>query len=68
MENSFHVGQNVCYCPEYGKKQNGIIKSLCEDKDYVFVVYHWDGDSSNYQDYTAARTQTKDLKSGWTHQ
>lgn len=59
------VGQKVTYVPEVGEKENGIIKSLCDDDDFVFVVYHCADDWDNYQDYTGARTKVNDLVSGW---
>lgn len=59
-------GDKVIYNPDYGKLEKGIVKSLDEhDSDYVFVVYHWDGESDNYEDYTAARTRISDLTKGW---
>lgn len=58
------VGIRVAYKPGY-KTENGIIKSLCEDKNFVFVVYNCGGEWKNYQDYTAARTNIKDLVLGW---
>lgn len=57
-------GDSVTYTPEYGKHENGVVKSLSGD-DHAFVVYHCNGEWHNYKDYTAARTSIKDLKKGW---
>ena len=61
MEAYLNVGQPVHYDDGYGKPQNGIVKSHSFDSDCVFVVYH----CGNYQNYTGASTQVKDLKEGW---
>jgi hypothetical protein len=67
---SLEKGDKVYYIPFKGaidQYENGIVKSICEDKNYAFVVYHWDGESSNYEDYTGARTSIKDLTKGWIY-
>lgn len=61
---SIEVGDRVTYSTSY-KKEKGIVKSLCEDKDYAFVVYHCGDDWDNYFNYTGARTRIVDLVSGW---
>ncbi len=64
-------GQKVHYIPfedaATDQYENGIVKSICEDINYVFVVYHWDGISANYEDYTAAMTNVNDLRTGWIY-
>lgn len=57
------VGEKVTYITPF-KKEHGIIKSLSDEK-HVFVVYNCGGDWDNYQGYTGARTETKDLVLGW---
>lgn len=60
------IGSPVYY--HYPRKgdipQNGIIKSFSDD-EHVFVVYHWDENLKDYQNYTAARTRICDLHPGW---
>lgn len=63
--NTFKVGEHVHYVPVVGKKENGIVKSLCEDHEYVFVVYNCAGEWDRYHEYTAARTNVNDLHIGW---
>lgn len=60
---NFKIGDKVTYNPGY-KKENGIIKSISDDK-HVFVVYNCGGDWNNYKNYTAARTRIEDLTIGW---
>jgi hypothetical protein len=60
----FEPGDKVCYVPEHGKLENGIVKSH-SDENHVFVVYNCGGDWENYQNYTAARTHTDNLVKGW---
>lgn len=60
------IGSKVHYCPEYGNKENGIVKSHHPTELFiVYVVYKCAGDWKNYQNYTAASTVTTDLKPGW---
>lgn len=59
----FNIGDKVTYYNGF-KKESGIVKSI-PDENHCFVVYHWDGDSSDYGDYTAEKTRNKDLKKGW---
>lgn len=51
----------------FGKIERGIIKSL-SGSDHAFVVYHCDENWDNYQNYTAERTQIKNLKLGWIYE
>jgi len=48
------VGRWVEYCPAFGKRQKGRIKSW--NNKFVFVVYHCDDNWNDYQNYTAAAT------------
>jgi hypothetical protein len=57
------IGQKVTY-RSFGKLEHGIVKSL-SDAEHVFVVYHCAGNWDRYFDYTAARTEIKDLVIGW---
>lgn len=56
-------GDKVTY-ESHGKLEHGIVKSI-SDQTHMFVVYHCDGKWDEYQNYTAARTCTFDLKPGW---
>ena len=47
----FNPDDKVMYVPSHGKPEKGIVKSLCDDHHYVFVVYHCGGDWDNYQNY-----------------
>ena len=63
------VGAKVHYIPFTGAHEsnyeNGIIKSMCEDPGFCFVVYHCAGDWDNYTNYTGQRTAIEQLKYGW---
>jgi hypothetical protein len=62
------VGDKVTYWPNpltRPEVETGIVKSLCEDRNHVFVVYNCDGDRDNFANYTAARTDVKHLVKGW---
>lgn len=59
----FVVGEKVHYSPKYGKKENGMIKSITPHG--IFVVYHCNGEWSRYQEYTAANTDIEGLRHGW---
>lgn len=58
------VGLAVHYAPENRQKENGIVKSVTDHG--VFVVYNCGGDWQNYEDYTGANTNPRDLVRGWT--
>ena len=60
------IGLKVHYDNGHGKKENGVVKSFHPDGSSAFVVYHCNMDWENYNSYTAALTQTKDLRDGWT--
>jgi hypothetical protein len=66
------IGDKVHYQPEYykdnDKYENGIVKSVGDNAiDSVFVVYNCGGEWNNYQNYTAALTNVRDLYTGWKH-
>ncbi len=60
----YSIGEKVTY-RSFGKTEIGIVKSYCDDPEYVFVVYHCDNNWTRYFDYTAARTALSDLSPGW---
>lgn len=60
----FKIGDKVTYISKY-KKEQGIVKSISELDDFVFVVYNCGGDWDNYQNYTGASTSINDLVVGW---
>lgn len=62
-KNDIHEGQRVHYAPEFGRKENGIVKEITEHA--VFVVYKCDGDWNNYKKYTGANTSSADIYPGW---
>ena len=64
LEAQLRAGAKVTYDDGF-KKERGMVKSLCDDHAYVFVVYHCAGNWDNYADYTAARTDKSQLRKGW---
>ena len=64
------IGDKVRYvpfedCPE-DQWEKGRVKSIPEDPDHVFVVYHCSGEwDTGWKNYTAARTRKIDLINGW---
>jgi hypothetical protein len=61
---TYEKNDKVTYI-SFNKSENGIVKSI-SDNDHVFVVYHCANDWDNYENYTAARTNIKDLIKGWS--
>lgn len=63
------AGDKVHYIPFEGADpstyQNGIIKSFCDDPQYIFVVFHCNNEWDHFWDYTAQRTNINQLKKGW---
>jgi hypothetical protein len=64
------VGQKVHYQPDQYKKtdsyENGIVKEIPEHtNESVRVVYYCNEDWDNYQNYTSALTNIRDLNEGW---
>ena len=68
--NTIDVGDKVYHQPDYYKEpnkfENGIVKEiLCHVADSLRVVYNCSEDWDNYQDYTSALTNVRDLYLGW---
>lgn len=62
----FKVGDKVHYVdPSITHIENGMIKSLCDNPDYLFVVYSCSEDWEHFYAYTAHRTPIANLKHGW---
>jgi hypothetical protein len=65
-----HPGDTVLYIVPQSpgnnmpRTQKGIILSIADD-EHAFVVYDCGGEWLNYQDYTAAKTNVKQLVLGW---
>lgn len=65
MINKPSVGDRVCYCPGH-TIENGIVKEVRDDVyDAVWVVYNCAGEWDRYREYTAAKTNLRDLQMGW---
>ena len=63
---TFIKGQKVHYCPRHGSgKENDIVKSVTNNKQGIFIVYHCAEEWSNYENYTAALTPASEVKDGW---
>ena len=65
-----NIGDKVHYIPfkkcVKSQYENGVIKAYHETRlDCVFVVFKCGEDWENYQDYTAALTNIKQLRKGW---
>lgn len=58
-------GNRVTYITLHGEYEIGIIKSVCDDPDFVFVVYKCNEDWDNYSDYTGVRTHISSLVKEW---
>lgn len=66
------VGDKVHYQPEHYKAEdrweNGIVKEIfASGYDLARVVFNCGGDWDNYQNYTSALTNLRDLEVGWRH-
>ena len=63
------IGDKVYYQPDHyddDQWENGMIKEIRENNtEGVFVVYNCAGDWHNYQNFTSALTNLRDLKLGW---
>ena len=71
------VGSKVCYVPEHyvesNKFENGVVKeipSFASDANHahynsVRVVYNCAGNWENYENYTSALTNLRDVVLGW---
>ena len=63
-------GDKVHYYPDHFELkdiENGIVKSFGRNEGFIFVVYNCNNDWKNYQNYTAASTNVRDLCMGWRH-
>lgn len=65
MLKSFRIGDKVTYVPKEGNVEYGIVKSISEDFEKVFVVYECNNDWDYYMVYTAKSTEKKYLYHGW---
>lgn len=69
LNKEIKVGDRVARIPFYGAKtweyQNGIVKSISDNKEIIFVVYHCNYDWANYKDYTGCATNPSELLKGW---
>lgn len=66
------VGEKVCYQPDHYKDadryENGMIKEIPDHTNQsIRVVYNCAGDWDNFEKYTSALTDLRDLKLGWRH-
>ncbi len=65
------IGDKVCYQPEHYKEtewENGLVKEIPDHtNDSIRVVYNCAGDWENFEDYTSALTNIRDLQLGWKH-
>ena len=63
------MGKKVHYIPFDGCDEsimeNGIVKRITPDGNGAFVVYNCGGNWNDFQNYTAANTNLRDLKLGW---
>lgn len=60
----FKPGDKVTYTADYSSGEHGVVKSV-RSYDYCFVVYNCAGNWDRIDDYTAAKTNIRDLKPGW---
>ncbi len=58
-------GQRVHYQKDLMKPENGIVKSVVENGEAAFVVFHCAGEWDNYENYTGQYTRSVNLKDGW---
>ena len=61
------IGDKVHFKNEHNPSitENGIVKSIGENTDKVFVVYHCNQNWEHYEEYMAQRTDLKYLYLGW---
>lgn len=67
-KDTLNVGDKVRYQPEHyadNEWENGLVKRILPGEDAAFVVYNCAGNWHKFQEYTAARTNLRDLKRGW---
>ena len=63
MEREFKAGQKVHYTSPRGEIQNGIVKSVRDE--FLFVVFHCNGEWDDYENYTGQSTPHASLQDGW---
>ena len=60
------IGEKVSYFRYKGlKPENGIIKQICYDTTYVWIVTDCKNDWGNYYDYNAEKVNVNELEKGW---
>jgi len=59
----FEIGEKVHYSPNYGKPENGVVKSI--GRNVIFVVYKCNSEWNRYYDFTGQATDPADLRHGW---
>lgn len=59
------IGQKVHYTTNPAGMENGIVKEITDHA--VFVVYNCAGNWDQYQNYTGANTNPRDLQPGWAN-
>lgn len=64
-ERKLTAGEKVTYAPEFGKWQNGMVKSV--RGDIAFVVFQCNNEWGDFEQYTGQSTKISDLKLGWGH-
>lgn len=58
-------GDKVTYVPEHSHPEEGMIKEIHPDGKSAWVVYNCNDDWDDYENYTGALTNFRDLKKGW---
>ena len=62
------IGDKVCYVPNFGNYENGMVKEIPDHTNKeIRVVYNCAGDWDNFKDYTSALTPISNLILGWKH-
>lgn len=66
MSKEFKPGDKVHYNPDFGKVENGIVKSVHpSEEDIVYVVFKCDNNWADYDKYTGEAVLAEDLNPGW---
>jgi hypothetical protein len=65
MAKEFYPGSKVAHVSPNGDIENGIIKEICDDPKFMFVVFNCNDDWDNYKDYTGQRCSIYNLVRGW---
>lgn len=64
----YEVGDKVHYIrdnADISTAENGMVKNFGSEPGKYFVVYNCGGEWENYQNYTAALTDKRNLRKGW---